>query len=70
VLLRKQLRFDQGRLVKKILEFATGWQSGRGQAAEKEVQMILRVLMGGLATEMKAKLERLSEQSANQTMPA
>jgi hypothetical protein len=40
VLLRKQLSFDQGRLVKKILVFATGLQPGTEQVAEKEVQMI------------------------------
>ena len=43
-MLRKQLRFVQGWLVMKILEFATGLQSGRGQIAEKEVQMILKAL--------------------------
>ena len=59
MLLRKQLRFVQGRLVKKILEFATGWQSGRGQVAEKEVQMTLKALMGGPATEKEAKMEHL-----------
>jgi hypothetical protein len=60
------LRFDQGRLVMKGVEFAAEWQSWKGLLAEKEFKMTFKMQKAKLSAE-KVSLEY---QTANQPMAA